>query len=360
MAKRAGNRSFLTSMMIDNWKNKGVALFLALVVWAFAFGSTQEEQKLTAVIRLNKGDNVAIKSASVVHGDEMGPGDKFVFRERRGSATQVKIVLSGQRRVIQNLVALIGTLEIRDEITEYRLDDPAIYRDLPQGVLIKSVDPAVIRVETELVVSEPKVIRFSDPIVSGRPGEGRAATPTSVTTDPKELELVGPQSAIDRVRLTLQPVPVDGVEKQLYETRAVVEIEDESGTVRFANGVEPEVAVQIKFDDQTVKRSFKVQVVFSHGASETPITVAVEGEREAVFSTIFRGTARGLDALESAIADGSFFFVCPVKFQAEPQAVSKDLEDFFWPHDSLPEGVTPLQAADDQRTFAVRTARTKQ
>lgn len=360
MAKRAGNRSFLGRMLIDNWKNKGVALFLALVVWAFAFGSTQEEQSFTALIRVKKDDSIAIEAASVVQGDEIQPGADFVFQgmRGRGPVTQVNIVLSGQRRIVQNLQSLIGVLQINEEISEYNLKDPSIYMGLPQGVLIKKVDPAVIRVDTEEVVSKPKPIEVATPAVKGQPAPRLARTP-EITIVPQSLELVGPESLVARARLELRAVDVEGLDKPVHETTGEVEIKNvDPGSVRFAEGVSSEVLVKLRFDDVTVERSFAVRVRFSHDPSQDPVLITVPSAGEkVVYKTVFKGTKRGLEQLEAKINGGEFYFVCPIQIEPDRPTFTKGLENFTWPDGALPKGVSLYKVDPAQGTLVVSAER---
>lgn len=329
MARRQGWRGFLSGMLLDNWKNKGAALFLAIVVWGYAFGSTQEEKKVVAQVRLQPRVNFAVRAVRVVAGDSVGPGSAF--------PGEVSLTLFGQRRVLQNLDRLFGDLPLQDSLREYRLDDTSLYERLPAGIVIRDADPRVIRVEVEPMETVTRPIQARP---TGTPDSRFARVPRRIEVDPPELQLVGPESALAEADpfVAFDLAEVDQPSKVLSRR---VTWNDGGGRVRLLDGTGI-VQVRVELEDATQEREFEVPLLFPINNRR-----AVEVEATDRVKVRFRGTESGLEALAQRLAERRFYLLFPINLD-QPGAQNVLESDLTWPRGTLPPGVDYVGYSDDQ------------
>ncbi|MEK7470313.1 MAG: hypothetical protein AAB074_23330 [Planctomycetota bacterium] len=212
--------NFLTSLFLSDFKNRLLALALAMVTWASVYRESTEQVKATAGLELTHGPDVAILSVQ----DESGAPCSFV-----------EVTLNGPRGESVRLRDLRLTADIEKpaqgkqstvtiEVTEKNLLLPPKFR-------LAGAKPARFRVQVdarerqykeleagrEALPGEPAGAEF----VEGKPAEG--VTLRSATISPRSTYIFGPRSVLDlHGKVKLLPVKIDRLSAGIHNLTAEI------------------------------------------------------------------------------------------------------------------------------------------
>lgn len=350
MAKRSGWTGFLKGMFFSSWKNKGVALFLALVVWAYAFGATLEPRAFTVPVKLRVADadrgSIAIRAISTSQG-------RRDVELNRNDTISVSMRVRGPRRLLRDLESLEGMLEIRRDQANYILSSIQVDQ-LPKGVDVIETDPVAIRVETEEVIERVVQINTAGQYV-GEPHPRFSPTPR-LEPVPPEVKLVGPASEVNRVEVRLsENIDISGMQEPTESRQARLVIQPGGGSVRLAEGEQATIEVTVILADATITRDLRVEVLFSVPAGKD---LRVEAERYVWIK--FRGTEMALDELEERIKTRSdqpfrLLFQIPSVSDFSPRSVLA--HEFQWAESMAPAGIEIEGFGEEQTGYDVQLKR---
>ncbi|MGE3163454.1 MAG: hypothetical protein AB7O52_00960 [Planctomycetota bacterium] len=344
MIKRGNFADSLREMLFGNWKNKGVALFLALVVWAYAFGATQEEQSFSTEVELRvKEAAFAVKEVRALRGTAVTGLD---VNDPRFT---VAIKLKGPRKLLRTFVeaTIRGYVEVGSESQEYDLVQDLAINDLPQGVSIESVDPPRLKVLLEPIRMEVKEIQAQS---RGVPDPSFRSKPR-FDFSPSKLTLVGPESALAGARVVCEVLDVAGMTEPLE--RSVKVFVDGSDRVQIKDGERQSVTVRITLEDATEIRSIRVSVQF--GMPPLDRQVAIEAASEVVIR--FQGTKAALDQLAAIAAKREAAF--HLLYMLEREDVSDDRvfsvlhDEFRWLQGEAPPGIRIVGFGEENPSYTV-------
>lgn len=330
MAKRAAPfTTKLRSMVIGNWKNKSVALFLALVVWAYAFSTRIEEGELEFRVQIVPKDP---QKWAVLRVDEPGraPFDGIVL-----------LKVNTQQSRLQELMRrrdLTARIEV-DSTAAIDLRSPVHYeRESLKGVAILDADPREVVPVVEEVQTESRPIAY-------RILEEGGAQDAVIELDPKEVVVSAPKSLIGDVRVFVELDFAD-VENLNETIEADLLVDPKSRLVRVESAPE-KVRVKVHFADDSDEQQLKVPVRF---ALPPEARIGIEAER--VVTLKFRATRAVLEELVARIDRYEVRAIIDVPeskldFSANP-AQRKEVsvsgpEDFDLI--GLPEGIESFQLA---------------
>lgn len=185
-------------VLIGNWRNKGVALFFAVLIWYAAYQS--EKKTYSPLVRVDIASTdpgYIVKQVSV---DSKGPGGRGVA----AYDGNVLLEFSGPRKEIEKLKenpippSRIAVPPERASYT-FRQEDFGFPR---QGVEIVRFDPSSI-----VVAQEEKdtvtISNLSEKILVTNYPPGYEVTQREVVPSGLELRVTGPKSIVSRVGVTI-------------------------------------------------------------------------------------------------------------------------------------------------------------
>ncbi|MFQ5655277.1 MAG: YbbR-like domain-containing protein [Planctomycetota bacterium] len=324
-------RSFAYRMLLGNLKNKGIALFLAVVIWVFAFGNTAHTVIIDVRVKLTRADREQrITSITIAEGSFHGrPGDPF--------DGVVRLSVSGQRNQVMRLsresASLQGIFEVQGD-GQLRLDFTDAY-GLPPGVKVDEANPSIIEVTTDREVTREMEIQFTH---EGTPAPRFRFRSNAVEFEPRTVTVRGAEGVIDSVRVRTEPFDLGAMETSTVERTLALKIVGlpEEGLVDFAPEAPREVKVTVHLESALEQKSMSVRVVYGIPAEAT-IKVVDADESVTVSCSGSRGALRQwLERVES----GEFSMWIPVQVDSDKIVVVKKTE-FRWPDGALPDGIDP-------------------
>lgn len=276
----------LKEVFFGSWKNKLFALFLAVVIWFFAYGNEIVKTTLTFEVRLRTTDGFVIVAERVEEGRARG----------RFFDHKVELTVDGQKGVLeelegQRLEATVLVQPTGDGRIDLRLEE---HYQLPGGVQILSAEPSLVECEIErLVVRTLKVEPYRD--VQGTPPPGQrieAVTPTKINVDvrgpegafedrigPTELRVGVEPFFLDPNELTKKDVPL-----RLFDIRPKYD----ASLLSFVGESKVDVTVRLEstldegvIQDVPVRWSLPTGVFVKVGSTDK-VTVVVRGPPEEI------------------------------------------------------------------------------
>ena len=191
------------SFLFDNLLYKGVALFVAVILWAATQGFRSVEQSLNVPITLENYDR-----------------DSLVVVEQSSQEVNLRIVGSqaAVRRAEQQLRRYPVSLG-RVQPGELRMGVDPEQLPLPRGARVSAWSPSNLVFRIEPVERRRVPVR---PDTAGRPAEGYRVT--SIEVEPRELGLAGARSSITRIRdVSTERVDLSGLrETASYPVQVVL------------------------------------------------------------------------------------------------------------------------------------------
>ena len=320
MARR-GQKSLLYSMLFSNWRNKGTALLLALVIWGMTFGSSLHEKTMVVEVTIGTPEQDQVVT------------DMYVLEERKGRAPtgrvdfngRVKLTLSGQRHALDDLEGRYRGEFQPQPNGEVELLDTRSYQ-LPDGIEVTAAEPYRIKVVVERYVTESLPVRV---ISNGEPPEGLSYDNTKVTTDPPTVSVRMPESYKGKVEVFTDPLELNRL--RLNESNFVelglanpsVPEELNASLVRL-EGVGFSVKVYPNLQDARKEKEFEIPVEFQiESGRQVRIT-----ETEQSVRVVVKATPDRLSQLEQSLAAGKCELVIIASTEPGTHTYSVNLRGF--------------------------------
>jgi hypothetical protein len=261
----------LREIFLGNWRNKGVALFLATTIWFAAYRS--EKQDYNHVFRVDFRPSPSDKESVLITSiQRLDPhtGSLLEFDQR------VRMVFSGPRRQIDKFrddPPLFSSIEVpRDqEIHTFTQGDFDFPRD---GVEITQFAPEAVRIAQEESV-KVKIENLAEKLVITNVKEGFEVASREVK--PGQVQITGPRSLVASLgvslsvafdynrdvfheRVDITPVFPADVPAEVVKRTVVLSPQDAEVNVvlRASNDVLPVEAMRISFRLPPVKSPIKI------------------------------------------------------------------------------------------------------
>ncbi|MEI6668346.1 MAG: CdaR family protein [Acidobacteriota bacterium] len=243
---------------------KALSVGIAVLLWVLVGGEKIVERSLRVPLELQN-----IPDGIEMVGDTPGTVDVRV----RGSSSTLGNLLTGDVTALMDL----SNAGAGRRLFHLAADDVRV----PFGVEVKSVTPATTTLVFERTMSKKVPVV---PSIEGQPAGGFAVE--RVVTDPAEVEVVGPESAMRGLQQAVtEPVPIEGATAAV---RSSVTIGMPNSAARLKSGRTARVLVEIAAT-RTERTLANVPVRMFHlregrVARATPagVVVTVRGQEEAL------------------------------------------------------------------------------
>jgi hypothetical protein len=317
--------------LIGNTRNKLTSLVLAVVVWAYAYGSMGQEESFDAVLFVKAAaeTHVVVTQEIVQSGTSSDIGQEF--------EKSCRVTLAGTRAVLTRLRESNplprGELKVeRSGLFDLRED--AIFAALPAGVSIKSVDPSALQIVVEQVVRAERDVRTS---VSGTPGPGFVSFPGGIKADPATVTIEGPESLLedDGVGVLTEAIDIEGrVTSQLEFTVPLVITGNEKKLIKIADGFPKEAVVRIELQQNLTQVQAEVSVRY---IVDEDVDLVIRGDRS--IKVTVSGIEEAVKEWQKSVELGNFYLLVKV---SDTGGESRNVpeEDVRWIDGSLPTGIS--------------------
>ncbi len=327
-------RSWFREMLLGNWKNKGVALFLAVVVWFVGYRNTEATAEFEAAAKIVPNDKTKEIIVSVI---VSRAGSSQTQKVGANFTGQVRLELAGQN----NQLGKVGYLEgifTPDEEGRIVLTDDDKY-DLPAGISIQSADPSELQVVVDRLVTEAKPVRLNQ---VGLLDARFRFNWSGVTIEPETVTLVGPAQQLDGIdEILTELFDLSTLDTEFSET--TLRLAPES-LAWLAEDAPREVQVSIGLQNALKESEHIVRVRYGVPAERfNPYSFA---EADESVTLIVMGTEEQIAQWKKNVDSGWCEIYVPVReFKTDPQAQTVSLADVRFPEGSL-AGVKPLKFQD--------------
>jgi len=316
--------------LIGNTRNKLTSLFLAVVVWAYAFGNTGHEESFDAFMSVKAAaeTHVVVTQEIAQARSSSQIGQKFT-----GAC---KVTLTGTRTVLTRFLESNpqpkGELKV-ERSGRFDLREDGIFA-LPAGVSIKSVDPSALQIVVEQMVRAERDVRVS---VSGTPGPGFVSFPGGIKVDPATVTIEGPESLLGDggVGVLAEAIDIEGrVTSQLELTVGLVITGDDTGMVTIAPGFPQEAVVRIELQQNLTQVQAEVSVRY---IVDEDVDLVIRGDRS--IKVTVSGIEEAVKEWQKSVEQGNFYLLVKV---SDTGGESRNVpeEDVRWIDGSLPAGIS--------------------
>ncbi|HIN80962.1 MAG TPA: hypothetical protein EYN00_07795 [Planctomycetes bacterium] len=322
-------RSWIYEALFTNLGNKSAALFMALVIWVYAFGNTETSELVNATLKVvPESGELAVIAATIAESKYRGTGEAF------GGA--VRITLRGPRTLLGDYLdrnPLPQGVLMVFESGKISLQQPGLF-SLPNGIRLQECDPATVELTIDNVVNVERQIRHA---ITGAPALGMVLKGNGIRIEPRVTTIRGPESVLqgDQVRIFIEEISVEGLEEgRVFEEIPLVLQGAPAGIeVTFAEGAAQTARVEIELESTLVEGSARVEVLFAVGVSQ-----ALEITGDASLQVTCRGTPAAIEEWKGLVEKKIFRVIVPVTSITGKQ-VTVPPELFRWSEGSLPEGI---------------------
>jgi len=297
----------IREILFGNWRNKGVALFFAVIIWMVAYQA--EQQSGTIQLRLVP---IASNPEEVIIGQEV-IGSKGTQASFDGTVT---LSVNGSRKQIENLS---GGGRLRDVPYEVEADDPqqlgpknCTLKDedfsevIPQGVEITSISPpSIVLTFDRAEVKEFKVEAHLTPYPAGM-----IITDTEIT--PPTVRLRGPATVLGHVGVQAEAwlgseTSFVGMVPLVLRYPETLE-EKVQRTVTFMDHYQVQLRVNLQPENDSFEDSVRLR--FLVPAAEFPMQIQFPEE---MIQVKFQGPVGEIQRLKNEVKDPKFFLAVPVR-----------------------------------------------
>jgi hypothetical protein len=309
---------WIRNLFFANWRNKAVAMFFSLSIWFVAYQSETKKHPATLNVTFHPADaeKTVIMGLSVENKD--APGSVVAF------GGDVRVLYSGPRKQIDklkenlrlkrrwNLVIPAGA-----ERYEFSPDDFGF-----DGVNIDSIEPAVVKVEKELLEELRVSLSKEHLVVSPMPADHEVVLER---VDPETIALRGPESLLNELAVAVivryEGQPVDGpcrLEVRSRQPRdaarvnSLVEVLDPRDGTWVAAG--NPVSVDVKLELRELEETFEsegVRVMFRFPVSDLYLQFSLDDLPGDTIPVAFSGPTEQIKRLKSAVRHPGFALVVP-------------------------------------------------
>ncbi len=298
---------WLRGVFLENWRNKGIALFFAVAIWVVAFQS--ERQSLSDEFRVEFAPEDA--SAQVITALRRPPrageeGGEKAFEGR------VQIELSGPRKQIEELVQRVQLsrapfrIPVPPESEVYHTFSRKDFELERTGITIESVWPSGIRIAQDRQSSITMSDLESRVSVTEFP---RGYEVVSTRVEPSTVTIRGPESILASVGLS---IPYAAGNRLNSESEVDVEVHstDESNAelvAEFVKVVPRKVKVTVVLQRRTATFALDaVPVTFIVPPPQVPIRILSDDLGDGSIPVEFRGPQDQIERLKTAAQDPAF------------------------------------------------------
>lgn len=287
-------------ILFGNWRNKGVALFFAVIIWLVAYQSETQRGPIRARLLLvpRTAGQIIIRQESIDGQGRQAPFDGYV-----------DLSLSGPRRQVEKLRAE-GLREVRlpvdagadpqSESKRLGLGAEA-FPFVPSSVKITSISPESISITFDALEEREFPV---EPVYQSLPEGMEPETPR---LDPAVAKLQGPRSILQKIRITVEPTigAVERFEENVPLSKRFPDTVDKSLVeqhVRFVGPTQVKLAVRLRtkrdfFDAEGVRVRFLVPAV------QSPFRIQFDEESVKVR---FQGPVPEIRRLREKVRDPDF------------------------------------------------------
>lgn len=337
----ASRTSFsIKALFLGSWRNKLFAIFLAVVIWLFAYGNEIVKDTFEFEVKVDPTGEFIVVRTTVATGRKR---DRFFDNK-------VTLTLSGQKSVLERFASDLHFAEFPVSPTgdgAIDLTDPAPYK-LPGGVQIISAEPSAIACVIEkTVVRDIEVVESEVTPIAGDldPGLGNPA----FTFTPRVVSVSGPIGAFDGgLGSTTLAVTIDSL--QPTDQQQGFSFAFKKVPVRLANLPQGYNLSQVKIvKPQKVDVSVRMESLLEERSLEdVPLSFVLPAEAYVSapkkMSVKIRGPKSLLQQVEALHANQELSIYMRAKIELGI-ALGFELGELFF-HPPLPPGVELWQAGD--------------
>lgn len=332
-------RAWIFEVLFTNLGNKSAALFMALVIWVYAFGNTEKSELVMATLKVvPESGELSVIAATIAESKYSGSGEEFTG--------ELRVTLRGPRNLLQDFLDRNplpqGVLRV-SESGRISLGQHPLF-SLPNGIRLQECDPASVELTVDQVVTVERKIRQA---VRGAPALGMVLRGNGIQIIPDVTTIRGPASVLqgDQVRIFTEEISVEGIEEgQVLEDVPLVLQGAPAGIeVSFAEGAPQSARVEIELESTLVEASARVDVLFAVGVSQ-PLEVT----GDASLQVSLRGTPAAIEEWKALVESKVFRIIVAVTSVTGKQ-VTVGPKDFRWSEGSLPAGIDATSLQFDPR-----------
>ncbi len=323
--------SSLARMFLGNWRNKGTSMVFAVLIWFFAFNNTKQEETFPILVQIKSSDPNQIVLQTAL------PGSKAPFD------SSVEVTLKGPRNLLKAVSLLSPPLEgffSVDSSQTIKLQNGSGYPLLPGGVTVEGTVP------TEVVVELDLLAKRSIPIEQGFVGSPsprfRAPTRADMTFEPATVEVRGPASLLDSVRVSIVQTTIAGWDEPVWEgSLPLVLTRSQGGPVQhreiyITEKSSREVRVRIDLKSALEEDQFQIPIRLSFASDTNRPALRITNADEQVTLTC-RGTRESLAELHQLVKDGAI----SIWIEVTETGTAKEVHSskFQWAEGQIPAGI---------------------
>ncbi len=293
--------AWLRGALLGNWRNKGVALFFAAIIWFVAYQSELQNEELSVRVKLlpKQPTRVLVLAEERRRGGEVLPFSGVVSVRINGSRRQLDEFRQMLPARVEVLVDAAGEGDAERRTYFFNADDMTLPRT---PVEIVQFEPASVDLVFDDRVEQQKPV---NPVYPVREGWEKVVE----KVDPPAVRVSGPRSILEKVRLVAEP---SALVRERFDGTVPIQVRHES-----AEGVQVRNVVSF-LDRSSVNLTLQLQVRQREYSAESvkvrflvpplrfPFKVAFE---DAIVPVRFRGPEREIQRLEARIAEDPTFFV---------------------------------------------------
>jgi hypothetical protein len=320
--------------LLGNWRNKGVALFFAVTIWAIAYqAETQSDSiQVRLVPVLQKEGFVIIRQEWIDLQGKPTPFDGTIF-----------LTVSGPRRQVEKLRRDSTGQDVRFPVdvgtepgTEGRRVGltPAAFPFIPPAVKITGISPESILIAFDAAVER----EFKVEPVYRRIPDGMEIEPAQI--EPPTMKLRGPKTILDGMKVVVEPMLGAGErfeEKNLPVVLRYPESFDSilvDRTVRFVGQPLVKVTVRLRYKNESLDVE-GIRVRFLVPPWKVPFRIQLAEETVRVR---FQGPVGEIRRLRERVKEPDFVLavrVDPTRLLSEGSAGERDRTGTFSEDDLL-------------------------
>ncbi len=293
----------IREILFGNWRNKGVALFFAAIIWLVAFQSeTQNDSIVVRVIPAARGEGQIIIRQECLDREQktvkLVPFDGNVTLDIVGPRKQIaKMHSEGGHEVRLQIDAGAepGSEQKRIVLTR------ASFPDIPPTVNVTNIVPDAILITFDRAEER----EFPIELVYQRLPEGMEAEPPRL--DPPTVKVQGPRTVLDRLQVTAEAWI--GAQERFEETLPLIkrhppEIDKAlvDRSVRFIGPPQVKVSVRLRYKNDTFDAD-AVRVRFLVPAAKSPFRIKFDDD---TIRVRFQGPLAEIRRLRERVRDADF------------------------------------------------------
>lgn len=191
--------SFLRNVIFSNWRNKGVALFFAVIIWGVAFQSESQEDLIPihVVMMPQQAETVVLKQLAPVPDNTLQAFNGTIHATVRGTRKQVE---EFKKNVGASFpIRVDGSVEPDAEPTTYTFEKDSFRFKSFSFIEMQKFDPPFVQLRFDRVDTKELPVQLSFDL----PSPGLEIVKEVVT--PAQVMVSGPESLFDKIQVIAEP-----------------------------------------------------------------------------------------------------------------------------------------------------------